>query len=331
VEARFREAEVALTPTVGGAADGAPTALDACEAHRYELAGRLCEGLRVAVLGASDEDRLSSLARSAAAVTRIDPLPGASGPARPARQLENVEHEAIGVSELLDADLGTRFDALLILDPPVVEQHLADRGEEFTRLAAAGMKLLVCARNPVLATDSPQPDPDHGGQRLPSPGPHLAWLGELPGAVTLEQFAAEGSLIRLDEGADLDARLALAEHGESEYANYLITCVNFDDAEMGEARLELRVAPQYNRHLRSLERANLELRRANAALARDWLGKRDTASASILRRLRDAEAERDAVMESVSWRITAPLRAFKALVKPLIRARRRRRDATRRI
>lgn len=319
-------ADLTGQPLTAPGPDPAPSALDACEAHRDELAARLCAGLRVAVLGAPDEERLiATVARSAAAITCIDPNPRAAESGRAVRRDENMPREAIDIPELLAADLGTRFDALLILDPSVIEQDLAGRAEDLTRLAAGGMKLLVCARNALLAGELSQPAGDRGG--LP-----LASLEELPGAVTLKQFAAEGSLIRSDEGAELDAALALPEHGEGEYANYLIVCVNFDAAQLDEARLELRVAPQYNRQLRNLERANRELREANAALARGWLGKRDTASASMLGRLREAEAERDAAIGSLSWKITAPLRAFKAIVKPFVRVRRqRRREAARRI
>jgi hypothetical protein len=214
---------------------------------------------------------------------------------------------------------------VVLLDSEVVARDAPGTVEALLGLASGGIKLIVSAPNPILAADPPVA-PGEG------PGSPLAPLAELPGAIVLEQFAAEGSLIRSGGDAELESELALPEHGESDYANYLIACVNFEPSAIHEARMELRVAPQYNRQLRNLEVANRELRSANAALARDWLGKRDTASASTLNRLREAEEERDKVLNSLSWKITAPLRAVKAFFKPSVREyRQKRRDEAKRI
>jgi hypothetical protein len=67
-----------------------------------------------------------------------------------------------------------------------------------------------------------------------------------------------------------------------------------------------------------LERANEELRRANSALAREQLGKRDAAAASMLIRLQQAEKRADKLEHSISWRVTAPLRILKPAFKPLV-------------
>lgn len=80
-----------------------------------------------------------------------------------------------------------------------------------------------------------------------------------------------------------------------------------DPTRARETGLERRVA--------ELERANEELRRANAALARERLGKRDAAAASVLARMQLAEARADKVERSISYRLTAPIRVFKPLMK----------------
>jgi hypothetical protein len=66
--------------------------------------------------------------------------------------------------------------------------------------------------------------------------------------------------------------------------------------------------------VRRLERANEELRRANAKLARDRQGPSNTAAVPLLLRLRRAERKLDGIESSVSWRITKPLRWLKGLV-----------------
>jgi hypothetical protein len=293
VEVRSAEADAAAKPVAAKASGATPSALDACAAHRLELARRLCAGRRVAVIG---------------------------GPAE--ADVEGTEQEEIGIAELLAGQLDARFDSIAILDPEIVAREREATVEALQAQAASGRKLVVCSANPLIEADSPP------GIAAPIDSP-VAPLSELPEAVTMHQFAAEGSLIRSGEAAELDADLTLPEHGEREYANYVIVCVNFDPGVVQEARMELRVAPRHNRELRNLERANRELRSANAALARGWLGKRDTASASLLNRLREAETERDAVLGSLSWKITAPLRAFKVMLAPIRERRRRRREAAR--
>lgn len=60
-----------------------------------------------------------------------------------------------------------------------------------------------------------------------------------------------------------------------------------------------------------------ELERANADLARGRVGPRDSAANALLLRLHRAEMKANGMEHSVSWRITAPLRVLKPLLKPL--------------
>lgn len=78
----------------------------------------------------------------------------------------------------------------------------------------------------------------------------------------------------------------------------------------GEGELEQRVE--------RLERENDELRRANSALAREQLGKRDAAAASMLVRIQSAEKRADKVERSISYRVTAPIRILKPAFAPLV-------------
>lgn len=71
------------------------------------------------------------------------------------------------------------------------------------------------------------------------------------------------------------------------------------------------------RRVEELERANRELERANADLARGRVGPRDSAANALLLRLHRAEMKANGMEHSVSWRITAPLRVLKPLLKPL--------------
>jgi hypothetical protein len=87
----------------------------------------------------------------------------------------------------------------------------------------------------------------------------------------------------------------LEEHGDPEYANHFIACVNLGDAlasAFPAARMHLAVAPVYNRHMLGMERANRELWRENARLARGLMGKSDAAAATALLRVQRDLRER---------------------------------------
>ena len=87
----------------------------------------------------------------------------------------------------------------------------------------------------------------------------------------------------------------LEQHGEPEYANHFIACVNLDDSlasEFPAARMQLTMAPVYNRHMLGMERANRELWRENARLARGLMGKSDAAAATALLRVQRELRER---------------------------------------
>jgi hypothetical protein len=97
-------------------------------------------------------------------------------------------------------------------------------------------------------------------------------------------------LIRGTDDGDLAGEFVLPDHGEPEYANHFIAAVNFGDRlaqAPGSARMHLAVAPDYNRHMLSLEKANRDLWRENARIARARLGRADAAAATALFRLEE--------------------------------------------
>jgi hypothetical protein len=95
-----------------------------------------------------------------------------------------------------------------------------------------------------------------------------------------------------------------SQRREPEYANHYIACVGID-AVLLDGRVQVEAAPLANRYIKSLERANEELRRTNARLTREHLGKADAAAASELARRADRreleEAFADLSEEHEAW------------------------------
>jgi hypothetical protein len=113
-------------------------------------------------------------------------------------------------------------------------------------------------------------------------------LKALPGAVVLRQHAVAGHVL-LPQAGELDP-------GEPPEAVVVLAGFEADEVERAVAACGVRLGGSAD--LQRLERANDELRRANARLTRDWLGRYDTAAASVLGRY-DAEAE--ALRAELEW------------------------------
>ena len=158
-----------------------------------------------------------------------------------------------------------RFDAIVCLE---TLEHLPDLDAvvaELVRLAGDGTRLVLSL-------------PNNAGMRDVA--------GRFPGAVVLWQYLAEGSLL-----LPADAR-------PEDSADHLIVVVGVDAAELERARTGLAHAavPDDDEYVRSLERANAELHRANQRLARDRLGVHDAAAATAETRRRRQE-ELEALLE----------------------------------
>jgi SAM-dependent methyltransferase len=248
----------------------AHTAIAAEHVHRYELAAELCRGLRVADVCCGTGYGCRILRERSSAVTGVDNDVATVDTAQATVGRDgDVSFEVGEAVEFLRGDLAERFDALVLFEGL---EHLPDPGAalaELRRHAERGMKLILSLR---------------GDEGLGYDEATAAFSG-FADVEVLYQFLAEGSLIRSREPEETGGRFVLAEHGEPEYANQFIACVNFGGAagRAASARTHLTVAPAYNRHLRNLERSNRELRQANARLARARVGTSSSAAASLLR------------------------------------------------
>ena len=240
--------------------------------HRYTLAARLCEGLRVVDLACGSGYGTAILRETAKDVLGVD---GDAGVVDMARVTVGGEHdvrfEAAAPVDFLERELVDQFDAIVYFED---SDHSAVRETILERLAlhaAAGLRIVVAI-----------PSGERAGYEQA-----LAAFERFDQVTVLYQFTAEGSLIRADEPSELDGEFVLPEHGEREWASHFIACVNLEERlrEVGDsARMRLAVAPQYNRRVRELERANSELWRENARIGRQRIG--SGGSAAVMARER---------------------------------------------
>ena len=259
--------------------------LTACEhVHRYRVAAALCTGLRVLDLACGSGYGSAILCETAKSVVGVDKDAATVDMARAAVGREtDVRFEAAEAVDYLHRDLSGEFDAIVCLEGLEHFEDVAAAVKALAVLAGEGMRMFVSVPNSrTFAEENEFHVTDFGFDEA------IELAETLGGATVLHQFMAEGSLIRRDEPGPLKGERMLDQHGEPEYANHFILCVNMDDRlESGfpPAQMQLAVAPAYNRHMLGLERANLDLWRENARLARAQLGKSDAAAATTLFRL----------------------------------------------
>jgi SAM-dependent methyltransferase len=258
--------------------------------HRYDLAAELCRGLRVADVCCGSGYGSRILAATSSSVLGIDVDAETIEAARAALGEDGkLDFEVGNAHEFLARDLGERFDALVLFEGL---EHLEepDRALEALRFHAEhGMRIVLSVPNSkTFGEENPHHVTDYGYEDA------KAACAGFDDCVVLYQFLAEGSLIRGEEPSELAGRLVATERSEPEYANHFIVCINLGEELAGRpdwAKMHLEAAPAYNRHMLNLERANVELRRANARLGRDTLGIADSAAASLLAKLDRTERE----------------------------------------
>jgi len=273
--------------------------LIACEhLHRYEIAAELTSGLRVVDLCCGSGYGTAILAQRAGVVhgVDIDVATVDIAAATAGRDTEATFEARDALAFLRAEDLAERFDAIVCFEGlehvPDVEAVLW----EFRRHAEAGVRILASIPNSKAFEESNEFHlTDFGWEEA-----REAWEG-FDNVVMLFQHLAEGSVVLAGEADELDARLVHLDQADPEYANHYIVAVGFDpDAVRAahRARAQLMVAPVYNRYMRALERANVELRRRNAQLARGLIGRADSGAASfatrIEQRVKDLETELEA-------------------------------------
>jgi 2-polyprenyl-3-methyl-5-hydroxy-6-metoxy-1,4-benzoquinol methylase len=260
--------------------------------HRYELAAELCGGLRVLDLGCGSGYGSQILGSACPIVVGIDNDAATIDMAEATIGREgNIEFEVADAHDVLTRELSDQFDVIVLLE---TLEHLANPDDAVGRLrdhADNGLKIVLSVPNAkALAEDNPYHLSSYGYEDA------VRLRDELAEASLLFQFLAEGSVIRGTEVSNSVSRLVASERGEPEYANHFIICANFGEAKaiaQASSRMHVEAAPVHNRYVSNLERANAELRLANAKLTRSLLGKADSAAASLVAELEATRGEVD--------------------------------------
>lgn len=178
------------------------------------------------------------------------------------------------------------------------------------RLARHGTRLIVSLpnsrafgeENPYHLTDVGYEQANELFQRLGDP-------------VVLSQYLTEGSLLvdGDDLGSELVGRLVAHERPSPEWANNWVAVVNVPHEELRRvtARVRLTASANNNEYMRTLERANSELERANRRLARGWLGVHDAAAATVLHRYGRRATQAEARVEELERRLAIEIEVAK--------------------
>jgi 2-polyprenyl-3-methyl-5-hydroxy-6-metoxy-1,4-benzoquinol methylase len=279
----------------------APTLIAGEHRHRYRLAASLLEGRRVLDLCCGTGYGSAILAETASSVYGVD-VDAATVDAADAalRHAGNADFEVADAVEFLGRwNVAERFDAIVCFEGLEHLRELEAAIGRLRELAEGGMTMILSVPNSAgLGEENEFHVTDFSWERT------LEQLGSFPGATVLTQYLAEGSVICAAEPGDPAPRIELGDRHEPEYANHYIVCVGVD-ADPLDGLMQVEAAPVANRYLRDVENANRELRRANARLTRERLGKADAAAASDLARRADREeVERELVLlrkEHKAW------------------------------
>jgi SAM-dependent methyltransferase len=261
--------------------------LIACEhVHRYRFAARLCAGLRVLDVACGTGYGTAILGERASTALGVDNDAATIDTARVAvGAADHVRFEVADAEEFLRREAVSGYEAIVCFEGL---EHFPDPQAVLASLrrhAARGSKLIISVPNSRAFDERNEFHvTDFGYEKA------LEAFGAFEEVTVLYQYLAEGSLIRGERPAQIAGEFVLAEHGEPEFANHFIACVNFarELADLGDStRMQLAVAPNYNRHMINIERANAELWRENARIGRHRIGVGESAAAALLARLDD--------------------------------------------
>jgi SAM-dependent methyltransferase len=280
--------------------------LIACEhRHRYEIAAELTAGLRVLDLCCGSGYGTAILAERAGVVhgVDIDVATVDLAAATVGRETGATFEAGDAVAFLRAEDLAERFDAIVCFEGL---EHLPDVEAAFRELrrhAEAGVRILASIPNSkAFEEDNEFHLTDFGWEEV-----HTVLEG-FDDAVLLFQHLAEGSVVLTDGADELDARLVHLDYGKPEFANHFIFAVGFDPDVVRaahRARAQLMLAPVYNRYMKILEQANVQLRRRNAQLARGLIGRADSGAAAFVSRLEQRVKELEAELEASERKLEA--------------------------
>lgn len=252
-----------------------------------------------------------------AGATKVLGVDNDSGTIETAREtfghVDGIEFELADAVEFLDRRDLDEWDVVVVFEGL---EHLADPEpalRAWGRHCEAGRKCAISVPNSRMDVENPYHLSafDHAQATA-------AFRRLSSNFTVLYQFDAEASLIRGAEPGELKGRFVLSDRGEPELCSNFIGLINFDDARVESARMQLEVAPVHRRYLRDLERKNDELWRDSTELAeryQELVGKYEQA-VEDQGRAESLAAQRQAALESVeaslSWRITSPIRAAKS-------------------
>ena len=272
--------------------------LIACEhRHRYEFAAELTPGLRVVDLCCGSGYGAAILAERAGIVHGVDVDMATIdlAAATVGRETGATFEARDALAFLRSEDVAERFDAIVCFEGL---EHLPDLEgtlRELRRHADAGVRIVASIPNSKAFEESNEFHlTDFGWEEA-----RAAWE-EFDNAVVVYQHLAEGSVLIADGAEDLEARLVHLDQAEPEFANHYVAAIGFDPDVVRaahRAHAQLVLAPVYNRYMKILERANTELRRRNAQLARGLIGHADSGAASFVSRLEQKVRKLEAELE----------------------------------
>jgi 2-polyprenyl-3-methyl-5-hydroxy-6-metoxy-1,4-benzoquinol methylase len=301
----------------------------ACEhVQRYEFAASLSDGVRVVDLCCGTGYGSAILAGQAKEVQGVDndvaTIETAMRTVNCDRPIGFVASDAAAYlrgCEPGDIDVIVCFEGL---------EHVSNLDkvvEELARLGAGGVKLVVSVPNSATWHER---NPYHVTEF--SFGRARELFDRLGSDMLLAQNVAEGSLIvdPHDPGTHAGPEMRWPERVEAEYANHFIGLVNFDVEQVRavlSARIGLSYAPTYNRHIRNIEVANMELWRTNARLGRSAFAHSGSAAAARSKREEWRSEEQAAKIAELSARVqelTETLRIRDEILQRYISAAQRR-------
>jgi 2-polyprenyl-3-methyl-5-hydroxy-6-metoxy-1,4-benzoquinol methylase len=259
--------------------------------HRYEFAAGLSAGLRVLDLCCGSGYGSAILATSAREVIAVDNDVATVETARVTFGAEapNVSFELANAAAFLDGDIAGRFDVVVCFEGL---EHLHDLDHTLAKLrgyAGRGVRIIASLLNDKL---SDQRNRSHVTQFGYDNA--VKAFAEFPSVVMVPQFLAEGSLICPAGATETEVDITFEDRYEPEYANHFIFCVGFPSAEVQRAhrgKIQLSTSPIFNRWSENLKQGASALRRENARLGRDRLGKAGSAAASALAAIAEREAQ----------------------------------------
>ena len=262
----------------------APSLIASEHLHRYELAARLCRGMRVADVCCGTGYGTRLLADGGADVVGIDSSEKAIAEAAGL----GIRTEVADALEYLERpSLPDEIEAVVMFEglehlPDVDRAVVALRG-----LAANGVRLAISIPNSKLLgeEDNPFHETDFDHERAAA-----TLRGLADEVVVLGQYLAEGSLIRGEAGGgELAAAPVLEGRAEPEFAGHYIGLAGFGNAANElSTRMLLSAAPAHRSYMLELEAAN----------ARMW------------DRVTELEERLARIEESPLYRASAPVRAL---------------------